>query len=64
MTCNCSKLCAQMPIRNPNRQNVTAIRTRKATIAIGCATDRSTNRCAVANITSPTITDFVAAAPT
>ena len=62
--CNCSKFSAHMPRMKPNRQKLTAITIMKASIASGWATRTSTKRCAVAKITSPTIIDFVAAAPT
>ena len=53
-----------MPVMKPNRQKVVAVSTRKATIHSGWATSIGTNRCAVAKITKPRITDLVAAAPT
>ena len=64
INCNCSKLRAQIPMMNPKRAKLTQVITRKATIANGCAICRSTKRAAVARMTVPMKSAFVAAAPT
>ena len=63
MACSFSKPSAQTPMMKPNRLNDTAISTRKASIQT-CAIWSGTNRFAVARMMTPSMTDFVAAAPT
>ena len=48
----------------PNRLKVTAVSSRKHNIQTGCAIWYGTNRRAVTRISTPSITDLVAAAPT
>ena len=48
----------------PNRLKVTAVSTRKHSIQNGCAISYGTKKRAVTRISTPSISDLVAAAPT
>jgi hypothetical protein len=58
------KSSAQSPMMKPNKLKVTAVSTRKPTIHTGCSISYGTKTRAVARMSAPIITDFVAAAPT
>ena len=61
---SCSKLFAQIPMMKPSMLNVSAVRTRNATITPGCWISIGTNTADVARMTPPRMIDLVAAAPT
>ena len=64
MICNCSKFLAQMPMTKPIRQKPVRISTRNRSISSGWSTCTSTNRVAVARVTSASTMRLVTAAPT
>ena len=63
-TCSFSKPSAQMPMMKPNRLKVSEVSIRNASIQSGWAISNDTNRRAVSIISSPSMTDLLAAAPT
>ena len=60
----CSKFLLTTPIKNPNKAKVNETKTNKNIINIGYMTDTSAKNEAVMKITVPTISVFVAPAPT
>lgn len=64
MICSFSNPSAQIPIINPNMQNVSEVKIRKNNITNGCFISSGTKKPAVINMSTPKIMDFVAAAPT
>ena len=63
-TWSCSKLLLKRPIKNPNSENVRHVRTKRKSIKNGYCMLYSTKKLAVINIIAPTISEFVAEAPT
>ena len=61
---NFSQFCAQIPIINPKREKVIAVKIIKIAITKGYFISWVTNRLDVRKIIKPIIVDFEAAAPT